>query len=226
MAETPFNQELKQIRDGLKNKRSFNENITQKILTLHQYLHESTNKGAESYEDLLWDQLSDDDAKLRINKKGRTIAYGIWHSTVIEDVVTNLLINDSRMILNKERQELIGSTIPNTGNQLSSEEIISFSARLNLDELRRYRQAVFESAQTAISSLTFEDMKRRFGTDYYRNKLTESKSVDKDDSANWLIDFWLGRDVKGLIMMPLLRHNFVHLNESFAAKKGKRLEWR
>jgi len=43
--------------------------------------------------------------------------------------------------------------------------------------------------------------------------------VDDVPSANWLLDFWGNKTVEGILMMPAARHQVVHLNESFKAKR-------
>jgi len=50
-------------------------------------------------------------------------------------------------------------------------------------------------------------------------RILEEHAVDDVPSANWLIDFWSRKDVAGIILMPCLRHQLVHLNESMEAKK-------
>ena len=44
-----------------------------------------------------------------------------------------------------------------------------------------------------------------------KEKLIRSKCVDEDENAFWLIDYWCGKDVKGLIQMPFSRHWIMHI---------------
>jgi hypothetical protein len=39
----------------------------------------------------------------------------------------------------------------------------------------------------------------------------ESKCVSEDENAFWLIDYWCGKDIKGLIQMPFSRHWIMHI---------------
>ena len=53
-------------------------------------------------------------------------------------------------------------------------------------------------------------------------RILNEQAVDDVPSANWLIDFWGKKDVAGIILMPCLRHQLVHLNESMEAKRRKK----
>ena len=38
-----------------------------------------------------------------------------------------------------------------------------------------------------------------------------SKSVSEDENAVWLIDYWCGKDISGIIKMPFTRHLIMHI---------------
>ncbi|MBR4305263.1 MAG: phage head-tail adapter protein, partial [Ruminiclostridium sp.] len=44
-----------------------------------------------------------------------------------------------------------------------------------------------------------------------RQKLEALQVVSKDDNAVWLVDYWCGKDIRGLIQMPLSRHWIMHI---------------
>ena len=44
-----------------------------------------------------------------------------------------------------------------------------------------------------------------------KEKLILSKCVSEDENAFWLIDYWCGKDLKGLIQMPFSRHWIMHI---------------
>ena len=39
------------------------------------------------------------------------------------------------------------------------------------------------------------------------------------EGANWLIDFWSRKNVAGILLMPVTRHQIVHINESIQLKQ-------
>lgn len=172
-----------------------------------------------TYEDELWEDLNDISFRVSQNEKGRTVAYGMWHSSRIEDITMNLLVNGTNQVFTLGKwKEKINSKIIDTGNALTPDEILDFSKDINMIELKRYRDEVGKRSRDIISNLTFEDMKKKFSEDSLKRILDEGAVLDVE-ASNWLIDFWGKKNVAGIILMPLTRHNIIHINESYRAKK-------
>ena len=141
----------------------------------------------------------------------KTLAYSIWHIFRIEDIVAHELVAGNDQILSShDFQNRIGSPIITTGNELKGDEIAEFSERLNIKELYQYAKAVKESTDQILKNLTYEELNHRFGDDA-KEKLIRSKCVSEDENAFWLIDYWCGKDVRGLIQMPFCRHWIMHI---------------
>ena len=140
----------------------------------------------------------------------KTLAYSIWHIFRIEDIVAHEMIAEDRQILFEQGfSEVIHSPIITTGNELSGEDIVDFSKQLDVGALVRYARAVKESTDLMLAGLAYADLKRRFG-DAMIAKLRQTGCVSADESACWLIDYWCGKDVLGLIKMPFSRHWIMH----------------
>ena len=73
-----------------------------------------------------------------------------------------------------------------------------------------YCRAVMNATNTVLQGLTYGDLKRKF-TDADRDRLIDSHCVSTDEDASWLIDYWCGKDVRGLIRMPFSRHWIMHI---------------
>lgn len=148
------------------------------------------------------------------NAKGyhsKTIAYSIWHIFRIEDIVAHTLIaDDEQVFFQGEYQSKIHSPIITTGNELTSEEIISFSQALRVDELYAYIKAVDQASTEILKHLIYEDLKTKI-TDEKRIALERLSVVSSDENARWLIDYWCGKDIKGLLQMPFSRHWIMHI---------------
>lgn len=69
---------------------------------------------------------------------------------------------------------------------------------------------VMASTNELLQQLDYAEMKKRFG-DEDKNRLLESGCVSQDESAIWLIDYWCGKDIRGLIKMPFSRHWIMHI---------------
>ncbi len=163
----------------------------------------------------------DFDAIPFINADGyhnKTIAYSIWHIFRIEDIVAHTLISkDEQVFFAGNYQERINSPIITTGNELVKEQIADFSKQLNLKELYSYIFEVKDSTEKIINSLSYDDLKKKVSEE--RKEYLKSLNVVSDDkNAIWLIDYWCGKDIRGLIQMPFSRHWIMHIEASLRIK--------
>lgn len=148
----------------------------------------------------------------------KTIAYSIWHIFRIEDIVAHTLIGKNEQIFFLEDyKSRINSPIITTGNELVKQQISDFSAALNLDELYQYIIAVKENTDEMLRTFSYADMKRKM-TDDDKENLKSLEVVSEDERAYWLIDYWCGKDVRGLIQMPFSRHWIMHIEASLRIK--------
>lgn len=149
------------------------------------------------------------------NAKGyhsKTIAYSIWHTFRIEDIVVQSLILQDDEIL-RQYQKSIGAAIITTGNELAGQQIVEFSKTLDLDVLYCYAAGVKSSTDEWLRQLSYGDLNRKFA-EADKARLQALQVVSMDESACWLIDFWCGKTVRGLIQMPLSRHWIMHIEAS------------
>lgn len=169
------------------------------------------------------DELSreDFDAIPFINADGyhsKTIAYSIWHIFRIEDIVAHTLVSETEQVFfSGNYQERINSPIITTGNELVKEQIADFSKRLNLKELYSYIFEVKDSTEKIINSLSYDELKRKISEER-KEYLKSLKVVSDDKNAIWLIDYWCGKDIRGLIQMPFSRHWIMHIEASLRIK--------
>lgn len=139
----------------------------------------------------------------------KTIAYSVWHIFRIEDIVAHDLICRDEEIFALFRNK-IGAPVITTGNELVGQQIKDFSESLALDALYEYAVAVKESTDALLRQFTYRDLQRRFD-DTDKECLRNLQVVSTDKNACWLIDYWCGKDVRGLIRMPFSRHWIMHI---------------
>lgn len=150
------------------------------------------------------------------NAKGyhcKTLAYSIWHIFRIEDICLHELVcrgEKQQILFSGDWQKKIGAEIITTGNELQGQQIADFSKQLNVQVLYEYAAAVQKETDLILQNLTFSDCKRKF-SDEERSRITASKCVSTDENAVWLIDYWCGKDVSGLLKMPFSRHWIMHV---------------
>lgn len=199
--------ELNKVVQGyLKKNETFNTGIETLLLLRKSML----NKILE-----LRDSLSDEDLYSMPfkNAKGyhsKSIAYSLWHIFRIEDIVAHTLIKGDEQVFFKDNYKArTGSPIITTGNELNPKEISEFSKSLNIAELFSYISDVDKSTTEILLSLKFEDLKKKVSEN--RQELESLKVVSNSEEALWLIDYWCGKDIKGLIQMPFSRHWIMHI---------------
>ena len=195
----------KQMQVLLRKKDTFTDGINV-CLTLRNTLSGSVEK--------LCGKLSDEQYSLMPypNANGyhcKTIAYSIWHIARIEDITAHTLIcNDEKVLFRDNHLKAPCSPIITTGNEIT--QITAFSQSLNIAELLRYAADVKASTDKLLSKLSFEQSKRKFST-ADKERVIASKSVSEDENAVWLIDYWCGKDIAGIIKMPFTRHLIMHI---------------
>lgn len=197
----------KTMQAQLKKKETFDDGIAT-LLELRKQLWNTIS----SYKKEL--KREDFDSIPFINADGyhsKTIAYSLWHIFRIEDIVAHTLIKgDEQVFFAKGYQEKTCSPIITTGNELVKMEISDFSNKLDLDALYSYISDVKKSTDKILKGLSFEDAKKKI-SDERRKELETLGVVSEDESAIWLIDYWCGKDVRGLIQMPFSRHWIMHI---------------
>ena len=200
----------KTMQSQIKKKDTFNDGIRTLFLLRNELMDTLTSVRTTA-------DRADFNAMPFVNANGyhsKTIAYSIWHIFRSEDIVAHTLINSDEQVFFKENyQKRIGSSIITTGNELVKNEIAKFSEQLNIDELYSYISEVKASTENIIRALTFSDMKSSVPA--ARKELLQSLNVvSSDESASWLIDYWCGKDIRGLIQMPFSRHWIMHIEAS------------
>lgn len=198
----------------------FSEVITL-LLELHSMAHTSEMsciKG-KTFEDEIWDGLDEMMFKTMPTDKDATIAWNIWHITRIEDITANILIADETQVINENNWiQKLNVIVTDTGNAMSNDEIISLSSAIDVKELRNYRVAVGRKTREIIINLNPEDLKRKIEPVRLQRVLNEGGVLDVEDSR-WLLDFWSRKNVGGILLMPITRHQVVHINDSLKLKE-------
>ena len=146
----------KVIQDNLKKRTTFSDGI-KNLLQLRNNLMEEI--------DLIFKTTSPEDffALPFPKSKGNTnatIAWSIYHIFRIEDIVCNSVINSKTQIFFEyDFQNSMNSSIITTGNELSNEEMIEFSKKLNIQELYNYAKLVKETSEKMILEISYEETK-------------------------------------------------------------------
>jgi len=126
------------------------------FLTQHAMLHTSdmAQAGFFSFEDELWQGLSEEAARRIPYKMEHSIVWVIWHVTRIEDITMNLLLAGSPQLLHQDSWfERIQASAYNTGNGMTADEIARLSIKIDLAVLQAYRLAVGRRTREIVREL-------------------------------------------------------------------------
>lgn len=72
-----------------------------------------------------------------------------------------------------------------------------------------YISEVKNSTEAIIKKFSFDDVKQKVSPEA-KDRIIKSHSVSADENAVWLIDYWCGKTIRGLIQMPFSRHWIMH----------------
>lgn len=141
----------------------------------------------------------------------KTLAYSIWHIFRIEDIVCHtLILKDAQVLDSGNWQKKIGADRITTGNELSGQQIADFSKNLDLKSLYEYAKTVMESTNEFLNSVEYSALKNVFNEED-RQRVIDFGGVSSDENAFWLVDYWCGKNVAGLLKMPFSRHWIMHV---------------
>src|SRR6056297_3457333 len=113
-----WNEKLKTLRQLIKKERTYEE-AKELFFELHSMVHASSvsDSKIKTFEDEVWEDLTEKDARAALNKKNRTVLYGMWHSARIEDMTMKLLIAEKEQIIDCAGwKDKLSATIYGTGN--------------------------------------------------------------------------------------------------------------
>ena len=207
------------LRDLMTNGSDF---IAAKALLLHMHamLHtrEVSGQSEPTLMDEVWKDLSDTAFSAIPNADDVTVAWNIWHITRIEDLTANLLIANESQVLDETWLNKLHTGVTDTGNAMTDAEILSLSRETDPQALQEYRNAVGRRTRVILENLAEKDLKRKFTRDQVNRILLEGGVTEHPDSK-WLLAFWGRKNVAGILLMPITRHQMGHLNDCLKLKE-------
>ena len=216
---TQWNPLQARLRELLGHKESFAEAM-ELVLRMHGLLHTRNVSGQSdpTLMDEVWENLTDYAFRTMPTAADVTVAWNIWHITRIEDLTCNLLMADGNQVLDEAWQSRLHTRVRDTGNAMTDGEILSFSCEVDKQALRDLRDAVGRRVREVISGLAPDDLKRTFAKRQVERILSEGGVLTHPDSV-WLLDFWGKKNVAGILLMPITRHQTGHLNDCLKLKE-------
>jgi hypothetical protein len=212
-----FNNGIKKLR-GILSTPKDHKKAMELFLLLHSLTHSasvSKSKIKTCYDDL-WEGLSEDAIRRTPRKNKFSIAMNLWHITRIEDITISDLIAGKKQIFETGKwQKKLNATIIDTGNAMTEKGVAEFSEKINIKQLKKYRDAVGKNTRSIIKKVTFKDLNRKVDSKKLEKLLKDGYVLPE---AKWLLAYWGRKTCSGLLLMPPTRHNLVHINKSMRLK--------
>ncbi len=216
---TQWNPLQAMLRELLDQKESFLE-AKELVLRMHGLLHtrDVSGQSEPTLMDEVWEGLSDFAFCTMPTAADVTVAWNIWHITRIEDLTCNLLMADENQVLDESWLTKLHTNVRDTGNAMTDKEMLTFSGEVDKQALRDYRDAVGRRVREVIADLKPDDLKRKFSKRQV-DRILEEGGVTAHPESVWLLDFWGKKNVAGILLMPITRHQMGHLNDCVKLKE-------
>jgi len=189
------------------------------FMNQHAMVHsaEMSKSKLYSFEDEVWQDLTEEAVRSIPRNCKHSIAWIIWHIARIEDVTMNLLVAGSSQVLRSDdwlRRMKI--KFRHTGNGMDDEDVAELSAQIDIVALRAYRVAVGRRTRKIVKKLQQKELKQKVEPSRLQRIWNEGAMVE---SARGIVNYWGRRNIAGLLLMPPTRHCFLHLNEARRLKQ-------
>lgn len=190
-------------------------------LFLHQHalLHTQKVSGISepTFADQLWLGLDEASARLIPPGEEHSIAWCLWHIARIEDLTMNLLVADRpQLFVEAGWQVRLNIPYSDTGNAQPIENTVKLSSQIDLLALRVYRTAVGTRTRQIVQGLSAADLRQKVPPSRIRYIWRDAAVLP---AGRPVVEYWSGRTMAGLLLMPATRHPLVHLNEAMRIKE-------
>jgi len=190
------------------------------LLKNHSLVHDKKvyKTDDDTIYDLLWENLKLETCKI-MPKKGASILWCIWHTTRIEDLISNLLIGNKETIFNDKIRSQLNIEITDVGNSMTDFEMEILNNNINLKALKEYRIKVGKSTKEILESLEYKNLKTKVKPEHIE-KIIKNGGVVNDPNSIWLLDYWRNKNILGLLKVPITSHHTTyHFIPCFSIKE-------
>lgn len=170
-----------------------------------------------SFEDGLWDGLTESAFRTIPLKGEHSIAWIYFHIARIEDITMNLLIADTPQVYaHDDWAKKLKSTINHSANKMDDASVARLSSSVDMDALREYRISVGKRTREIAKKIQPDEFDQKVDPMRLQKVLWEGAVIE---AAMEIVNYWGSRTIAGLLLMPPTRHNFLHLNEAMKIKQ-------
>jgi hypothetical protein len=145
-----------------------------------------------------------------------SVAWLLWHMARVEDVGVNRFVVDRAQVLDDGWLGRLGVARRDVGTGMSDAEVDDLSARVDLEALRGYWDAVTRRTPEIAQSLRGSDLETIVAADRVEHVARAEGAVAA--GAEWLTEFWASKRTRAWVLAqtPLL-HVYGHYFEARVA---------
>jgi len=142
-----------------------------------------------------------------------SVAWLLWHMARVEDVGVNRFVADRAQVLDDGWLGRLGVARRDVGTGMSDAEVDDLSARIDLEALRGYWDAVTRRTPDIVQSLRGSDLETIVPADRVNHVAQAEGAVAA--GAEWLTEFWASKRTRAWVLAqtPLL-HVYGHYFEA------------
>jgi hypothetical protein len=213
-----WNERQKHLQEALANPGNASLAL-ELFLYQHALLHAQPVSGVQelTFDDQLWQEMDDDDARRIPEGMEHSIAWCIWHIARIEDLTMNILVAGQEQLFTKHGWlERLNVPYRDTGNAQPVSDTAQLSAAIDLPGLRQYRMAVGQRTREIVQALSPAVLREKVQPSRIEH-IWHDEAVLADGRE--VVEYWGSRTIAGLLLMPATRHPLVHLNEAMRIKE-------
>ncbi len=161
--------------------------------------------------------LSEAQVRGRPHPSVNTVAWLLWHAARIEDVGVNRFVADRPQVLDEGWLDRLGVPRRDVGTGMNDAEVDNLSARIDLQALRGYWEAVTRGTLAVVETLRGADLDSPVPAERVKRVAFAEGAVAAE--AAWLADFWAaGRSRAWFLCQVPLLHVYGHWFEARVAK--------
>ena len=161
----------------------------------------------------LFAKLSEAQLRTRPHAGVNTISWLVWHSARIEDLAVNRFLSDRPQVLDEGWRERLAVPQRDVGTGMTDTQVDDLSARIDLQSLKGYWDAVSARTLEVAESLRGSDLDALVPGEKVRAAVRADSAVAP--GVDWLTDFWAGGRTRAwMLSQTALLHPYGHYYEA------------
>ena len=181
------------------------------FLSQHAAVHAREVSGRAFPAQAVFDELSDDQMRLRPSEGLNSLVWLLWHMARTEDVAINLVVAGSDQVLDAEWARRMNVPWRIIGTGMTDGEVGELTARADVSSVQAYRSAVGIRTRQVVQALRADAWDEPVAADDIRRAATAGAFRDWDAAQSHP---WLGWSRADQIASSALRHNAAHIGEA------------